>query len=156
MHAVRSASPVNLSCFLEEMMTVMDTSSRVPHSSPSDEWPSFAVPVSGNGTVSVEGLTVDARTVCAKTVFTLIDFLWRFTREWISAPNIKSTQKDDPVYNTVKGMLHFMFIGICYVYIMFIIIILCLCLFYFCHTNNTISNPSTMKANSFQSRAQEK
>jgi len=85
-------------------MAAMDTSSRVPHSSPSDEQPSFAVPVSGSGTVSVEGLTVDTRTVCAKTVFTLIDFLWRFMREWISIHYVSSTQKDDPVYNTVKGM----------------------------------------------------
>lgn len=87
-------------------MAVIDTSSRVPHSSPDDERPSFAVPVSGNGTVSVEGLTVDTRTVCAKTVFTLIDFLWRFMREWIAAHYLTSTQKDDPVYNTVKGTLH--------------------------------------------------
>jgi hypothetical protein len=87
-------------------MAVIDTSSRVPHSSPDDERPSFAVPVSGSGTVSVEGLTVDTRTVCAKTVFTLIDFLWRFMREWISARHFASTQKDDPVYNIVKGMLH--------------------------------------------------
>ena len=87
-------------------MAVIDTGSRVPLSSPDDERPSFAVPVSGNGTVSVEGLTVDTRTMCAKTVFTLIDFLWRFTREWISARFSTSTQKDDPVYNSVKGMLH--------------------------------------------------
>ena len=106
MHAVRSASPVHLNGFLEEMMAVIDTSSRVQHSSPDDERPSFAVPVSGNGTVSVEGLTVDTRTMCAKTVFTLIDFLWRFMREWISAHYLTSTQKDDPVYNTLKGMLH--------------------------------------------------
>jgi hypothetical protein len=87
-------------------MAVIDTSSHVLHSSPDDERPSFAVPVSGNGTVSVEGVTVDTRTVCAKTVFTLIDFLWCFMREWISARYLTSTQKDDPVYNTVKGMLH--------------------------------------------------
>jgi hypothetical protein len=105
-HAVLSASPVNLNCFLEEMMAVIDTSSHVLHSSPDVERPSFAVPVSGNGTVSVEGLNVDTRTMCAKTVFTLIDFLWRFMREWISAHYIMSTQKNDPVYNTVKGMLH--------------------------------------------------
>jgi hypothetical protein len=104
-HAVLSASPVNLNCFLEEMMAVMDISSRAPHSSPDDERPSFAVPVSGNGTVSVEGLTVDTRTMCAKTVFTLVDFLWRFMREWICA-HVTSTQKDDPVYNNVKGIVH--------------------------------------------------
>jgi hypothetical protein len=105
-HAVRSASPVNLNCFLEEMIAVIDTGSHVPRSSPDEERPLFAVSVSGNGTVSVEGLNVDTRTMCAKTVFTLIDFLWRFMREWISACYLTSTQKDDPVYNTVKGMLH--------------------------------------------------
>jgi hypothetical protein len=104
-HAVLSASQVNLNCFLEEMMAVIDIGSHVPHSSPDDERPSFAVPVSGSGTVSVEGLTVDTRTMCAKTVFTLVDFLWRFMREWISG-RVTLTQKDDPVYNTVKGMVH--------------------------------------------------
>lgn len=87
-------------------MAVIDISSCVPLLSPDDERPSFAVPVSGNGTVAVEGVTVDTRTMCAKTVFTLIDFLWRFMREWISAHCETSTQKDDPLYNTVKGMLH--------------------------------------------------
>jgi hypothetical protein len=105
-HAVLSAPPVNLNRFLEEMIAVIDTSSHVPQSSPDDERPSFAVPVSGSGTVSVEGLNVETRTVCAKTVFTLIDFLWRFMQEWISARCLSSTKKDDSVYNTVKGMLH--------------------------------------------------
>ncbi|PNF35640.1 hypothetical protein B7P43_G18287 [Cryptotermes secundus] len=104
LHAVLSASPADLNCFLEEMIAVLDTSSHIPQSSPGDEQPSYALHLSGCGTVSAEGLNVDTRMMCAKTVFTLIDFLWRFMREWISAYYLSSTQKDDPVYNAVKDI----------------------------------------------------
>lgn len=86
------------------MIAVLDTSSHIPQSSPHDEQPSYALHLSGCGTVSAEGLNVETRMMCAKTVFTLIDFLWRFVREWISAHYLSSTQKDDPVYNAVKGV----------------------------------------------------
>ncbi|PNF19794.1 hypothetical protein B7P43_G14543, partial [Cryptotermes secundus] len=88
------------------MIAVLDTNSHIPQSSPGDERPSYALHLSGCGTVSAEGLNVDTRMMCAKTVFTLIDFLWRFMREWISAYYLSSTQKDDPVYNAVKAFIN--------------------------------------------------
>jgi hypothetical protein len=89
------------------MTAVMDTSSYIPQASPDDGPPSYALHLSGCGTVSTEGLNVDTRMMCAKTVFTLVDFLWRFMREWISMHYLSSTQKDDPVYNALKGVLCF-------------------------------------------------
>jgi hypothetical protein len=83
---------------------VMGTSSYIPRSSPDEEQPSYALHLSGCGAVSSEGLNVDTRVICAKTVFTLIDFLWRFMREWISVHYLSSTQKDNPVYNALKGV----------------------------------------------------
>jgi hypothetical protein len=103
--AVPSGSPVNLNSFLEEMMAVMDTSSHIPQPSPDDEQPSYAVYLSGSRTVASEGLDADTRMMCAKTVFTLIDFLWRFMREWISVHCASPNARDDPVYITLKGVL---------------------------------------------------
>jgi hypothetical protein len=104
-HAVLSASPANLNCFLQEMMAVMDTSSHIPQSSPDDEQPSYAVHLSGSRAVTTEGLDIDTRMMCAKTVFTLIDFLWRSMREWISVHYLSSQSREDPVYVTLKGVL---------------------------------------------------
>jgi hypothetical protein len=86
------------------MTAVMGTSSCIPQSSPDDEQPSYALHLSGCGTVSKEGLNVDTRVICAKTIFNLIDFLWRFMREWISVHYLSSSQKDDPLYNDLKGV----------------------------------------------------
>jgi hypothetical protein len=103
-HAVLSASPVNRNCFLEEMMAVMNTSSHIPQLRPDDEQPSYAVHLAGSRTDAAEGLNLDTRMMCAKTVFTLIDFLWRFMREWISVHYLSSNPRDDPVYNTLRGV----------------------------------------------------
>jgi hypothetical protein len=104
-HAVLSASPVNLNCFLQEMLAVMDTSSRIPQPSPDDEQPSYAIHLSGSRAVMTEGLDTDTRVMCAKTVFTLIDFLWRFMREWISVHNSSSQSGEESIYTILKGVL---------------------------------------------------
>ncbi|KDR17199.1 Serine/threonine-protein kinase ATR [Zootermopsis nevadensis] len=105
LHAVLSASPVNIKCFLEEMLAVMDTSSHIPQPSHDDEQPSYAIHLSGSRTVATEGLNADTRMMCAKTVFTLIDFVWRFTREWISAHYLSSNLREDPVYVALKAFV---------------------------------------------------
>lgn len=87
------------------MLAVMDTSSHIPQPSHDDEQPSYAIHLSGSRTVATEGLNADTRMMCAKTVFTLIDFVWRFTREWISAHYLSSNLREDPVYVALKGLL---------------------------------------------------
>ncbi|KAJ4431843.1 hypothetical protein ANN_20449 [Periplaneta americana] len=119
MHGLVTATPAETETFLEEILAVLNASSNTSSSSGSDvgklaqefeirpdEKPNFPVTLSERELETKKSPNVDHNMLCAKTVFTLIDFLWCWLQDWRSA-NVDKCRNpsDDPVYFTVEAFL---------------------------------------------------